>query len=879
MSPIGQALGRWVAFCESRPRAVLIVLGLLTVAAAVHVSLRFAVDSDLGKLIRPSEELAWFETNETIKARFPELQQTSVVVVSGADAEAVDRSALALKASFESEAGFEFVFAPALDPFLRDRRAYFLDQELLSDWISGVQFDYGAMLRLADSAGMANAVFTLADQVAATDGVRMPSALRSIAEAFSEGIPETLRVAAYPHLVPDSGTHYVLLIVKGIQNLDQRLPNESQVRLIRSLIAASAIEDGVRVRLTGEVPLAHEEISTALDGIGIAGTVSLLLLAAILFFGVGSWRVITGTFALLGVGVLLTMSFAILTVGSFNTLALIFVVMFFGLGVDFSVHFSLRMQEGMTATDREDAEVHVVRDIGPALTLCMLTSSIAFLSFLPTDYLGLAELGIISASGMIIALVLTLTLLPAFYSLTGLPLPRQTGPAAVRGTHALRPVPVLVLTLAIAVAAGWSARGLTFDYSVLALRDETTEAMSTLLELQENGISTDYSIQVLSPDTAAASRLADRLEGLPEVGAVLVPDDLVPPNQNEKALLLGELAPLLDTISAPEPADPETATAELADALDYMEEVLLESGTDLASEDEALVRAFVVQLNLLKARPADLNRLNESLRLSLEEELTDLRRIVNARPFDLQALPADLQRRFLTAEGEALLTVMPEAVLDSRSAMDAFVQSVMTVSPEVGGRAVVEWGVGGVAVNAFAQAVTIAITAIGILLIVFFRGIVLPLVVLVPLALTTLITFAVIELTGLTLNMANILVIPLIFGLGVDTGIHVVHRFAAAGDVNRMMTSSTTRAVIISGLTTIGTFASLSFSPHKGAASVGLLLTIAISTMLIATLVVVPALLRLISGRNPGALRSASGAAAAHDPDVGHDHRPEVRER
>jgi predicted RND superfamily exporter protein len=145
--------------------------------------------------------------------------------------------------------------------------------------------------------------------------------------------------------------------------------------------------------------------------------------------------------------------------------------------------------------------------------------------------------------------------------------------------------------------------------------------------------------------------------------------------------------------------------------------------------------------------------------------------------------------------------------------------------------------------------VTLAISIIAVLLVLYFRGLVLPLVVLLPLGLTTVITFAIVQLTGLTLNMANILVVPLIFGLGVDTGIHVVHRFNAAKDVSRVLSSSTTRAVIISALTTIGTFFSLSFSPHKGAASVGLLLTIAISTMLVVTLLVVPALLRLLPGR------------------------------
>ncbi len=849
MTAIGEVLGRWVQFCEHRPRQVLTVLGLLTACAGIYVALNFSIDSSLDKLIRPSGEHGWFEANELHKKLFPELQQTSVVVVSGTEANRVDDTAMRLRDALRREPGFEFVFAPALDPFLRDHRAYFVDVDLLEDWVRGVQYDYGAMLRLADSAGLANATVTLADQVAATDGLRLPTSIRSLAESFQHGVPGSLDLEAYPHLVPDADTHYVVLILKGVQEHDRRLPNEAQVGLIRSLIERTDVDEGVNVRLTGEIPLAHEEIGTALEGIGIAGTLSLVLLGVIMHLGVGSWRIIAATFALLGVGVVWTLAFATFAVGSFNTLALIFVVMFFGLGVDFSVHFSLRMQEGMGTGDSEDAEVHVVREIGPALLLCMLTSSIAFLSFLPTDYLGLGELGIISAGGMVIALVLTLSLLPAFYSLSGLPLPRPARLQRLRLGRGLGPGTTLLLALVIAMVALFSAKDLSFDYSVLAMRDENTEAMSTLLELQNNGISTDYSINLLAADSNAAIELARRLESLQEVGAVIAPQTLVPADQREKAELLAELHDLLETIAEVHPAQEAYAVEDLAGALEYIDELRREEGWAPAADDAVLIAGYLSSMTSLQATPDRLLALNAELKSALDSELETLTRITSATPFTFAALPEDLRRRFVASDGRLLVTVMPEGAIDNRPAMDAFVRSVMSVNPQVGGRAVVEWGVGGVAVQSFLDAVTLAVTLIALFLILYFRGLMLPLVVLVPLALTTVITFAVIELTGLTLNMANILVVPLIFGLGVDTGIHVVHRYAAAGDVSQMMTSSTTRAVIISALTTIGTFFSLSFSPHKGAASVGLLLSIAISTMLIATLTVVPALLRLTEGR------------------------------
>ncbi len=841
MKILALALGHWVEVCEHHPRTVLSLLAGATVLAAVYVSFNFAIDSDLSRLIRPSEALTWYRANERYKAQFPELQETSLVVVSGVDPVAVEETARRLFDAFTASRRFEFVFAPALAPFLRDHRAYYLDEALLSDWVAGVQYDYGALLRLADGADLANAAFTLADQVAATNGLRTPTVLRSLMENFADGVPSDLRLAAYPHLVPEADVHYLIMMLKGHQRLDERLPNAAQVSLIRSLIGSIAIPPAVRVRLTGEVPLANEEISMALDGIGIAGSISLVLLALILYFGIGSWRIIAATFTLLGVGVVFTLAFGVATVGAFNTLALIFVVMFFGLGVDFAVHFSLRMREGLTPESTEDAEVHFVREVGPALALCMVTTCIAFLSFTPTPYRGLGELGIVSAGGMLIAFLLTMTLLPAFYSLSGMPVAAADG--AGRSWHWRgRPVFTLIGAGVLAVAAAWLAREVRFDYSVLALRDSSTEAMSTLLELQENGVTTDYSINVLAADDDEARRLKREIGALPETGDVLIPSDLVPDDQPDKASLLIELKALLADIEQVEPADVTLATESLADAVSYLEEVRRE----VPDAERDLYESFLEGLAALVTDPTRLAALNRNLVDSLQAELVDLHRIVEARPFTFGDLPEDLRARLVSREGWQLMTVQPASAIDSREATDAFVGAVTAIEPEAAGRAVVEWGVGGVAVRSFVEALSLAVVAIAVLLLIYFRGVVLPMIVLVPLTLTTLVTFAVIQLTPLTLNMANILVMPLIFGLGVDTGIHVVHRFRTDGDVDALFTSSTARAIIISALTTIGTFFSLSFSPHKGAASVGVLLTVAITVMLIVTFLVVPAMLSLL---------------------------------
>ena len=833
MTPLADRLAAWAALCSRHPRTVLAAVAVLTLAAGALALAEARIDSDLSRLIRPSDDLAWYQHDGAFKSAFPELQQTAVIVASGDDWGAVRSTAERLRDALRAHEEFEAVHAPSLAPFLADRRLMFVPLEDLERWTEGVDYAYGPLLRLSEGADLANGAFTLADQLAANPRQTLPHPLASLAEAFVDGAPERIDLEGWPHLEPEiDGVHHELIVAKGRQRHEESLPNARQVALLREVVAATPAEPGVTVRLTGEVKLADEEIGAALSGIELAGTVSLVLLALVLGIGVRSWRVIVAIFVVLATGIVLTLGWATLAVGSFNTLALIFVVMFFGLGVDFAVHFALRAGEpGEDGAPAGAAEA--ARDVGGALLLCALTSAIAFLSFAPTAYRGLGELGVISAGGMAIAVGLSLTVIPAMLALLGTP----TTPASTpRPRGEVAPRLVLTGALAVALLALWCARDLRFDYSVLAMRDASTEGMATLLELQGADIATDYSISVLAEDEAEARALRAQLEALPEVGAVSDPTDLVPGRQPEKDDALVATRALIDTLEAVQPG---TTSEFLPEAV----ELLAEHRADVPDDARVAFEAFLATLDALSQ--AERLRLDAELARALAAEIDELRRILAVEPFSFEDLPEELTTLMVARDGRPLLRVQPAEALTSRAATERFVRAVADVAPNYAGRTVVEWGVGAVVVESFLQAATLALVGIALVLVLHFRGIVLPVLVLVPISLSVLVTAAVMQQTGLTLNMANILVVPLVFGLGVDTGIHVVDRFRHAGDLARLRASSTPRAVLISGLTTVGTFASLSFSPHGGAASIGLLLGIAISVMLLATFLVLPALLRV----------------------------------
>lgn len=829
----------WLVGLAAR-RSGWVIFGVLvlSVVSLVYTATHARINSDLSSLIRPSDDLVWYQNNEHYKDQFPYFEQTALVVVSGPDADAVDKVAVELVARLNADQHFYSVFAPGIDAFISDRAFYYLAPAQLELWLQGVEYAYGPLLRLADEASVTNFTFILADHLTANRGLPLPAPLHSISTSIGSSLGEgEVRLDVLPPLKDPDRTHfYQLIVLQGEQDLAQKMPNELLVSALRTQISTLDKPSTVDVRLSGEIPLAHEEIQAALSGVGLAGMISIALLALILGFGIRSLGFVLSIFALLGAGVVLTLGMAILVVGSFNTLSLIFVVMFFGLGVDFAAHFGLRVREARQTLPIHDALILAARDVGPALLLCMLTSSIAFLAFVPTDYVGLAELGVISAIGMGIAFFLTLTLLPALLSRVRL---LQVRSDTFSLAFFLMPVrPTILVFVALIVASGWIAKDLRFDYSVLAMRDSNTEGMRTLLELQDEGITTDYSIAVLAKDATQAKQLTNQLKRLGEVSGVTGPDDLIPAKQDLKQMMVAPYLSRFNTIDEVLPALVHS-TESLNEAVAYIKESIQYA----RPADRELLIVLIERLTEVNSE--EISQIDSALLLNLTEGLEQLRLTLAATPFDLAAIPVDLSQRLISPDGEYLLSVQPSSDLGNREATTKFIDAVSFVAPNLAGRSVVEWGVGNVVVESFIEASSLAFAGIFILLAGYFRSLLLPILVFVPVGITLLLTFAICQLTGLNLNMANILVVPLIIGLGVDTGIHVVHRFVT-GAAQDLHESSTARAVVISALTTIGTFFSLSFSPHLGAASIGLLLTVAISLLVVVTFVLLPVLLKVV---------------------------------
>lgn len=829
----------WIAWLGQRTGTVLALGTLLSLLSLWCFTQYGALNSDLSKLIKPSESLSWYRDNEAYKAAFPQFQQTAVIVARSDDYRLLQRYVRELAERLPMDT----VFAPGVDPFIADAKPYFLSVPQLQQWLDGASYNQGSLLRLMDEASLANALFTYADFVSANPGQVLPISLESVLDGLAGG---DLKFKSHYPLEPEGGGRIELIIVSAEQRLDAALPNAAIVSALQQTIEAFPAPDGVAVALTGEVALAHEEMSAALSGIERAGFVSLIFLLCIVALGIRSGPILLAISIMLAMGISLTLGFATLAVGELNTLSMIFVVLFFGLGVDFAAHFTLRVQANLNH-ELGTALGQALRDTGPALALCTLTSAVSFLAFLPTAYRGLAELGVISAGGIVIAFVLTLSIIPAVL-LRWPPVPRKpmdmAGFTAVfsRMRSAIDALPdpwVVGVFVALSLSSLWLAKDLRFDYSVLAMRDAQSPAMQALLALQQDQQATDYSVHVLAADAAEAALIKERLLRLSSVSAVSTPADFVPTEQTEKAALLARQSVLLQEIAPPEQRG-ATDLELTALALEYLKEVIAQLPRGAAAEAKLVLESAQ---SLVRDLPK-LAAFEQQMAQQFPRSLAQFQSLLAVEPFGLADVPAHFRQQLIARSGQHLVSVNPVSQLNDRDATDTFIAQVSAIAPNIAGRSVVEWGVGGVVIQSFQQAVATAFGLIFLMLVVYFQGWKLPLLVFIPIGVTVILTFAFCVAFSISLNMANILMVPLILGLGVDTGIHIVHRHTRAKGVAAAMDPAIRRAVLISGLTTVGTFCSLSLSPHLGAASIGILLSIAISVLLVTSLVLMPILLR-----------------------------------
>jgi hopanoid biosynthesis associated RND transporter like protein HpnN len=604
---------------------------------------------------------------------------------------------------------------------------------------------------------------------------------------------------------------------------------------------------GARVRLTGLIPIDDDEFGTVKQNAGLNAALSLLAVLAILWLALRSARIIFAVAVSITLGLAMSAAWGLFLVGALNLISLGFFVLFVGLGIDFGIQFSVRYRAERHDCDDLRAALHsTAMKAGGPLALAAAATAVGFSSFLPTDYRGLSELGQIAGSGMIIAFLTSITVLPALLALLSPP-----GEAHPMGFAALAPVDrflerhrivVVVLTVLVVLFFSPLLLFLPFDFNPLHLRSPKVESVATFLELRKDPQTGVNAVEIMAPSLDAANVIAQRLSELPQVSQTITLSSLVPGDQDAKLKLIAEAADAIDPSLNPKETNPPATDGENIEALtstaDFLSRV---AGSEQGSGPNAARRLSGALSQLAHADPSVREKVETTIVEPLRRSLDQLRQELKPQRISTEAIPREFAREWVTPDGRARVQVLPKGDPNDTAVLRDFVSAVLAIEPNATGEAVALYESGNTVVRAFIAAGIFALSAITVLLWITLRRLGDVLLTLVPLLLAGVVTLELCVVFELPLNFANIIALPLLLGVGVAFKIYYIMAWRAGKTA--LLQSVLTRAVIYSAMTTATAFGSLWMSSHPGTSSMGKLMALALLCTMAAAVLFQPALM------------------------------------
>jgi hypothetical protein len=845
-----------VYVCTRHAWAVIALSALLTVLAGVYTARHFAIDTDINKLI--SADLPWRQQEIAFAKAFPQRYGTIFAVVDAPTAEQASQASAALANKLAADKSqFTSVTEPGASPLFTRNGLLFLPTETVEKVAGGLGQAQPLVRVLATDPSLRGLTQVLglgligvqADRLKLDDMTRPMTLAAQTLEDVLAGWPASF---SWQGLMrgqdPAPGDLRRFIEIRPVLDFGALQPGHRATLAIRQAVAdlGLATRYQARVRLTGLVAIQDEEFGTLKDGavINLAGTIAAVLL--ILWLAVRSPKIILAVAVTTAVGLVITAALGLWMTAALNPISIAFAVLFIGIGIDFSIQYSVRYRaERHETDDLAKALVKAARNAGTPLTLAAATTAAGFLSFLPTAYGGFSELGAIAGVGMIVAYLMSIVLLPALLKVLHPP-----GEAEPVGWSALAPIdrfterhrmPIIVATIALVVAGLPLLRLLQFDFNPMNLRSPRAESIATYLDLKDDPATGTNAIDVLAPSLAKAREIRARLEQVPEVERVVTVDSFVPADQDAKLALIRKaqaaLAPAFAQAPRPPPSDADDVTA-----LTRTAKYLVETANGETGPGGAAAKRLAAALERLAGANASVRARAAAAFLSpLAYALGAMRNLLQAEPVTEGNIPQDFAHDWIRPDGLARIQVHPRGDANDNETLRRFAQAVRAVEPSANGGPITILEAGNTVTTAFMQAGAMALVSISFMLWLTLRRIGDVLLTLIPLLIAGVVTLEICVAIGMPLNFANIIALPLLLGVGVAFKIYYIMAWRAGQ--TGLLQSSLTRAVIFSALTTAAAFASLSLSSHPGTASMGRLLALTLATTMVAAVLFQPLLM------------------------------------
>jgi hypothetical protein len=747
--------------------------------------------------------------------------------------------------------------SPGLHPLLSS-----INAEISSGMVDSLLTDFlgGAEEEKNEDEGDLNLLIRLLEEM--TRFLEGATDYRSPWQALFKGSDESLREQGY--MTSENGDLLFILVVPNDDETSFTGYKTAVVQARRFIAETRKDFPDITVGLTGEDVISSDEMVTTQSDVETASQIALTgvaLLFVIAYQGVV--KPLLAVFCLL-LGLSWTMGFTTLTIGHLNILSVVFTTILIGLGIDFGIHILERFKE----------ERELGNEILPALQKTLqgtgkgnfsgaITTAMAFGAMVLTDFIGIVELGWIAGWGILFCMVAMLLVLPALVtveekwrkpsyahknSTTG----NQRGCIDKIFDHYYL---IIGICTVLVLVASVSLKDLRFDYNLLNLQAKGTEAVQYEMKILKSAGRSAWSAAILADSLEEIQEKERQLKALPTVAQVESITAVIPDHQEENASFIKKnLAPLLKDLKV-EPEDVDFSWKALNKTLKGIQFKLQgREGDDLDQVQIAgnRVKNFreqsrKVEPGMVEQRLANFSKL---LFADYRNLMDELKANADVRFVKLEEISDDLRKRYISQKGKYVAHIFPSVDVWDLDQRHKYLNDLRSVDPDVTGSAIHMFESTRLMTEGYVKGGLYAMTAIIIYVSLLFRNLRTVFFVLLPVLAGSIWTVGIMELIGLKLNMANLVILPLILGIGVVNGIHITHRYREEEDKNAsVLGKSTGLAVLLSSLTTMIGFGSMMVADHYGVYSLGLVLTLGVFNCLVASVTFLPALLKLSTAK------------------------------
>ncbi|MGC4005317.1 MAG: MMPL family transporter [Pirellulales bacterium] len=673
----------------------------------------------------------------------------------------------------------------------------------------------------------------------------MPAALTAMRDMTSEAM-----------LAQDGRWGFVLLRLDPGE--DKLEPYSHSTKVLRGIISEiKRSHPDLKIGLTGLPVMEYDEMQSSQSSMFWASVISFVGVVIVIIAGFGGVRHALMANMVLLLGMSWAFAYATLAVGHLNILSVTFTATLIGVGIDYGTYYVARyLQIRGEGKNTYDAIIATSTAVGQSIITGALTTAVSFFAAAFTSFVGVAELGLIAGGGLILCAIAQLYVLPVCLLLWddskyGRAMPAPFPVHLGYRPFWRRPKTVALLGMAFTLACGMGLEKLWYDYNLLNLQANDLESVAWEKKLlTESGRSVWYAISIADSQDELLRRREAFLK-LPSVERTEEIVSLLPERDDQREKTIDRISQSLSEL-------PERPPLIAVDLLDDLGRKLGMLQAQLQASPGGAVSASKLEQireQLRRLPPAECyERLSGFQQHAAGDMLTRLhvlKDVSDPHSPEFTDLPKSLVQRFVTERGakpKYLLKIYGRGDLWNIDALSKFVSDVRRVDPQATGNPLQAYEASHEMKRSFEQASYYALAIIIIVLWLDFRSVKYSLLAALPLIVGMIETFGLLGWINQPLNPANMIALPLVMGIGIDYGVHIVHNFMERPRGYRM-TPATALAVTVDSLTTLIGFGSLLIASHQGLQSLGRVLTIGIALCTFTSLILLPCLLTMIGGK------------------------------